>query len=953
MLKNPSYEELEQKIEKLEQVCFDQEQAGKVLQESETHTRFLFNISSLAIVLLDVNGIVLDCNPAFAVRFGMNCAKLTGNCVWDFIPEEVLTRRRKEVAAVFDTGEPFSGEDERQGVWNEYYINPVIQENGRVKAVAVEAINITRRVQYAMQLKESENRFNRLLRTMKDVVWAADLDGQMLYINPAVESVYGKKPLEFYADPKLWIKAVHPEDREGALGQIQLLFDKGTVENQYRIIRSDGQIRWVNDKKAVVYNKAGEPVQMGGITTDITTQILISQKNEKIMSDLGKRLKELDCIYKITNSLRLRKTLDQIFKDAVAFIPAGWQYPESTCCRVRFKGKDYISKNFKETPWKLSSDIFLSNQNQGHIEVFYLNKFPIRDKGPFLKEEQTLLNGISQTLTEACEYNRMHKINLKTGRALNLHSDCNKVIVHAVNESDLLNNVCRLIVETGQYRFTWIGFKVQDKTQSICPMAQHGFEQGFLDSLNITWADTDLGQSPVGKAIREQKTVVVKQISSYPDFKFWREKAMTLGYLSGIALPLISGHQVFGALVIYAAGEDAFGDEEVSLLEELANDLAYGIMAMRSRADLRRAEKFLRTEHDKLQSVLNGIGDTVYIADRDHVIEFQNDIFKKQFGELVGKKCYQAIFQLEAPCEFCLLQKAVTDNCIQHVETNFLNQKSYDIVFSPFQEGTGEIKSLMVIRDITEKKCLQAEVIRRGHLAALGELAAGVAHEINNPVTGIISIAEILTDKFYKLGGDKDIPERIIHEGERISNIVKNLLSFARDKKEEHSPVHVNDILQSTLELVEKQILNEGIHLSVNLPPDIPKIRARSQELQQVFLNIISNARYALRKKYPDPHENKIFQINGELIVIEEKNYVRLTFYDRGLGIPENLVARLADPFFSTKPQGEGTGLGLSISHGIIKNHGGKLWFESKEGEYTKVMVDLPIINGWSSKEGI
>lgn len=801
--------------------------------------------------------------------------------------------------------------------------------------------------------QESENRFDRLLRTLKDVVWAADLDGQILYINPAVEIVYGRKPFEFYADPKLWIKAVHPEDREEVLKQAQLLFDKGTVESQYRIIRSDGQIRWVNDKKAVVYSKAGEPVQMGGIVTDITKEILISQKNEQIMSDLGKRLKELDCIYKITNSLRLSKTLDQIFKDAVTFIPAGWQYPESTCCRVSFREKEYVSENFKETPWKISSDIILSNQNQGHIEVFYLNKFPARDQGPFLNEEQTLINGISQALTEACEYNRMHKINLKTDRALNLHSDCNKVIVHAVKESDLLNNVCRIIVEDGQYRFAWIGFKVQDKEQSIYPMAQHGFEQGFLGSLNITWADTELGQSPVCRAIREQKTIVSKQISSDPNFDFWREKAKALGYLSGIALPLISGHQVFGALGIYAAGEDAFGDEEVSLLKELANDLAYGIMAMHSREDLRRAENFLRTEHDKLQSVLNGIGDNVYIADKDHVIEFQNDIFKKQFGELVGKKCYQAIFQLEAPCEFCLMQKALTNNCIQQVETNFLNKKSYDIVFSPFQEDTGEIKSLMVIRDITEKKCLQAEVIRRGHLAALGELAAGVAHEINNPVTGIISIAEILTDKFHKLGGDKDIPERIIHEGERISNIVKNLLSFARDKKEEHSPVHVNDILQSTLELVEKQILKEGIHLSVNLPCDIPKIRARSQELQQVFLNIISNARYALRKKYPDPHENKIFQINGELIVIEEKNHVRLIFYDRGLGIPEKFVDRLADPFFSTKPQGEGTGLGLSISHGIIKNHGGQLWFESKEGEYTKVMVDLPIINGWSSKEGI
>ncbi len=279
-----------------------------------------------------------------------------------------------------------------------------------------------------------------------------------------------------------------------------------------------------------------------------------------------------------------------------------------------------------------------------------------------------------------------------------------------------------------------------------------------------------------------------------------------------------------------------------------------------------------------------------------------------------------------------------------------MNQKHYDIIFSPFQESDKEIKSVVVMRDITEKKHLQAEAIRVGHLASLGELAAGVAHEINNPITGIISIAEILTDKFHKLGGDKTIPERIITEGERIGNIVKNLLSFARDKKEGSSPANVKDILNLALELVEKQITKDGIDLSVNIPSDIPQINARSQEIQQVFLNIISNAHYALQKKYPKLHENKILEINGEKVKIGKKNYVRLTFYDKGLGISKDFIDRVANPFFSTKPQGEGTGLGLSISHGIIKNHGGNLWFESQKGDYTKAIVDLPINNDRSSQ---
>ena len=154
-----------------------------------------------------------------------------------------------------------------------------------------------------------------------------------------------------------------------------------------------------------------------------------------------------------------------------------------------------------------------------------------------------------------------------------------------------------------------------------------------------------------------------------------------------------------------------------------------------------------------------------------------------------------------------------------------------------------------------------------------------------------------------------------------------------------------------SLDLVEKQIFKDGIHLSINIHSDIPKIKARSQEIQQVFLNIISNARYTLKKKYPNPHVNKILEINGGIIIIERKKHVRLTFYDRGVGIPDNSLDKITDPFFSTKPQGEGTGLELSISHGIIKNHGGRLWFESRKGKYTKVYVDLPVDNAWPAKE--
>ena len=257
------------------------------------------------------------------------------------------------------------------------------------------------------------------------------------------------------------------------------------------------------------------------------------------------------------------------------------------------------------------------------------------------------------------------------------------------------------------------------------------------------------------------------------------------------------------------------------------------------------------------------------------------------------------------------------------------------------------VRLVGILRDITETKKIHAEAMRVGHLAALGELAAGVAHEINNPINGIISYAEILKDEFNDRGEDDDIPTRIIKEGDRVAEIVKNLLVFARDRKEEHSPTHIQGILSDALALVERQIAKDGIKLNVDVSPDLPKIKALSQEIQQVFLNIISNARYALNQRFPESHEDKVFEIRAETLEIEERNYVRIIFYDRGTGISARLLDRISEPFYSTKPKNEGTGLGLSISHGIIENHRGKLRFESVEGEYTKVMVDLPLNKGW------
>ncbi|MDY0360373.1 MAG: PAS domain S-box protein [Desulforegulaceae bacterium] len=245
--------------------------------------------------------------------------------------------------------------------------------------------------------------------------------------------------------------------------------------------------------------------------------------------------------------------------------------------------------------------------------------------------------------------------------------------------------------------------------------------------------------------------------------------------------------------------------------------------------------------------------------------------------------------------------------------------------------------------DITQRKIYEQEAIRAGQLAQIGELAAGVAHEINNSINGIINYAQILIDEFEKEGRDNDIALRIIKEGERISKIAGSLLNFAGNQKEEFLEINIYDVLKETMYLGEVQIKKDGINLINEFPENLAYVRGRQRELEQVFFNILLNSRYALNEKYPFPSEEKIIRISGSLADHMQRKFVKIEFFDSGTGILPKNLRKIKSPFFSTKPRGKGTGLGLSLSSSIIERHFGNFEIESVFNEYTKIIIELPI----------
>lgn len=273
----------------------------------------------------------------------------------------------------------------------------------------------------------------------------------------------------------------------------------------------------------------------------------------------------------------------------------------------------------------------------------------------------------------------------------------------------------------------------------------------------------------------------------------------------------------------------------------------------------------------------------------------------------------------------------------------------------PFQLG-GEEGALVFMHDITARRLLEAEKLNmeaqlrhKQKLESIGVLAGGVAHEINNPVSGIINYAQLIAEAD---GAGPDIVEfsgEIIKEGHRIADIVKNLLKFARQEKQTHSLAQINDIINETLLLIRTIIRTDRIALDVSLAPNLPSVKCRSQQIQQVLMNLITNARDALNARYKEEHEDKcVLLSSASFLRADGSEWVRVTVEDHGSGIPDEVKDKMFDPFFTTKARGEGTGLGLSISHGIVLDHHGQLYFESEPDQYTRAILELPVNNGWN-----
>jgi two-component system NtrC family sensor kinase len=358
----------------------------------------------------------------------------------------------------------------------------------------------------------------------------------------------------------------------------------------------------------------------------------------------------------------------------------------------------------------------------------------------------------------------------------------------------------------------------------------------------------------------------------------------------------------------------------------------------------KQAEEALRESQEQLRKMFESVTDGISVIDLSGVITEVNqrmvEIHEfKSKDEIVGKNALELVIPRDYERILDNMRQAIKQGKVSGVEYTLLKANGTEfpaeLSTSVLRDAEGNpVGHITIVRDITERKGMQEQLMLTDRLASIGELASGIAHELNNPLTSVIGFSQLLMEKDIADDFKEDL--KLVHsEAQRAAGIVKNLLTFAR----KHGPVkqltQLNGVIEDVLRLRAYEQKVNNVEVVRHFDTDLPEVMADHFLIRQVFLNLIINAEYFMAAEH-----NK-----GTLTITTKKadNTVRISFTDDGPGISRESLSRIFHPFFTTKEVGKGTGLGLSICHGIVAEHGGKIHARSQLGKGATFIVELPI----------
>ncbi|ABO50030.1 GAF sensor signal transduction histidine kinase [Desulforamulus reducens MI-1] len=436
------------------------------------------------------------------------------------------------------------------------------------------------------------------------------------------------------------------------------------------------------------------------------------------------------------------------------------------------------------------------------------------------------------------------------------------------------------------------------------------------------------------KAMREKKCFLRQNIWQDPE-KYGEDRDLRkVGIRSAIMAPLLIQDNVIGTLNFGSNKTEAYSQKDFVFVQQLADQLAVCLQNSSLYGEVLKSQR-------EWEATFRAVPDTLFTIDLDFTIMNINKVEVKgvHYRQLLGKKCYEVFGKDHKQCNPCPARNAFTtgkpaNELITHTPDKIMDTFAYPL----FDENGQTVGLVIYISDVTERIHIQSQLVQSAKLAAVGEMAAGVAHELNSPLTAILGDSQLLLRKFGQEHASYPMLVDIKNCGTRCKRIIQNLLAFSRQEQYHNESVCLNQVVENSLALVSYQIEKTNIRIKTNIHQELSPILGNKQQLEQVVVNFLLNAKDAL---YGDP-AGIITITTGSLPKDSEVNEVFISVKDNGCGIEQSNISKIFNPFFTTKENFKGTGLGLSVSLGIAQSHGGRIVVQSELGQGSTFSLIIP-----------
>ncbi|MGE0445351.1 MAG: ATP-binding protein [Vicinamibacterales bacterium] len=534
-----------------------------------------------------------------------------------------------------------------------------------------------------------------------------------------------------------------------------------------------------------------------------------------------------------------------------------------------------------------------------------------------------------------------------------MSSGINEAIVRLRDEASLYTAACELAVRHGFARLAWVG--LLDGEGRLRPVARAGDDTGYIDLIVLDLNDTRMNRGPSGQAFTSGTAGISNDIASDPDF-FWKEEALQRGLRACAAFPIAPGGVPRGAFALYTDQPGSFGDEEVRVLLALAADISFAIESSATTRERERLQQHLEASEARLRAVVEHTPNVaIQWYDEQARVLFANRASYRLFGWTPGQEVGRTLDELNFPpheaARFAELVAAVrrTGEPAGPVEFRFTHPEGGEgvllsTVFEIPLPGEGFRCACMDV-DVTAHRRLEAQLAQSERLQSLGRLAGGIAHDFNNLIGAIRGYADLAVMQMADAAAVQQHVADIRRSADRAADLVRRILVFSRGERANVQTIDAGPIAREAVAML-RATLGEGIDARANIACDLRPILGDGTQVHQVLMNLVTNAAHAIGEgpgTIAVTCDNLTLEaLSAPGVSLPAGDYVRISVADNGCGMDASTLARVFEPFFSTKAAALGTGLGLSVVHGIMKSHRGAVTVSSEPGAGTRFDLFFP-----------